>query len=145
VGDNVNKHPDLFRRIRLEGHVTANHTMHHTKGYSSTVSEYLEEVDTCARLMDNRLFRPPYGRMRRAQYRALIDRGFRIVLWDVISYDYENISRERCVANVIRKTRAGSIVLFHDNVKAERNLRYTLPRVLSHFSKMGFRFSALAA
>jgi peptidoglycan/xylan/chitin deacetylase (PgdA/CDA1 family) len=83
--------------------------------------------------------------MRRAQYRALLSGGFRIVLWDVISYDYENISGDRCASNVIRKTRPGSIVLFHDNQKAEHNLRHALPRVLSHFSGLGFRFLPLAA
>jgi peptidoglycan-N-acetylglucosamine deacetylase len=143
VGENILKHPAIFDRIRIEGHSVANHTMHHTKGFRSNLRNYLRDIEDCARLVENNLFRPPYGQLKRSQYRALVERGYRIVLWDVISYDYEHISEKKCVSNVLKNTRNGSIVLFHDNIKAEKNLRYSLPLVLKELTSQGFTFRAL--
>jgi peptidoglycan/xylan/chitin deacetylase (PgdA/CDA1 family) len=146
VGDNVSKNPVVFDRIISEGHLAANHTMFHSKGFKTTVSDYVSEVEKCSTLINgNKLFRPPYGQLKRAQYRTLIDKGFSIVFWDVISYDYETISPEKCAQNVLSHSREGSIVLFHDNIKAEQNLRYALPIFLKHFSERGFTFSTLKA
>jgi peptidoglycan-N-acetylglucosamine deacetylase len=143
VGANVQKHAAVFEKIKVGGHVAANHTMKHLHGLQSTVEGYLDEAEACRGLVNNALFRPPYGRMRRGQYHALLQKGYIIVLWDVISYDYENIEAEDCAGNVIRNAHNGSIVLFHDNLKAERNLKHALPRVLEHFSALGYRFEAL--
>lgn len=143
VGDNIKKHPEIFKRIKEEGHRVANHTMHHPRGFRHGVRAYLKEVEECRKLVNNNLFRPPYGQLSRAQYRALKKKGYRIVLWDVISYDYEKIKPEACANNVIKNAKAGSIVLFHDNVKAEQNVRYALPAFLEHFSSQGFQFKPL--
>jgi peptidoglycan-N-acetylglucosamine deacetylase len=143
VGDNIRKYPSVFKRILDEGHRAANHTMQHPRGFRRNVSTYIKEVDDCRALVNNHLFRPPYGQMSPGQYRALVRKGYRIILWDVISYDYENISPEACSRNVMRHTRAGSIVLFHDNPKAEKNLRHVLPLFLEHFSTRGFSFRTI--
>ena len=143
VGDNIRKHPELFQRILAEGHRAANHTMYHPKGFRRSVAAYIKDVEECRQLVKNNLFRPPYGQLSPGQYRALTRRGYRIILWDVISYDYENIPPEQCARNVLKNAKGGSIVLFHDNVKAEANLRYALPLFLEHFSSLGYKFRAL--
>lgn len=143
VGANILKHESIFERIKKEGHLVANHTMFHTKGFKNTVRDYLREVEDCKKLVGNKLFRPPYGQLKRSQYRALHKRGYNIVFWDVISYDYEKISPQACLQNTTKNTRNGSIVLFHDNVKAEKNLRYALPLFLKHFANLQFQFKAL--
>jgi peptidoglycan/xylan/chitin deacetylase (PgdA/CDA1 family) len=143
VGSNILKHPEIFERIRSDGHQVANHTMYHSKGFKNPVNAYMTEVEDCRKLVGNALFRPPYGQLKPGQYKALIERGYKIILWDVISYDFEKISAQRCADNVIKNTKNGSIVLFHDNVKAERNLRYALPKFLDHFSRLGFEFRSL--
>lgn len=140
VGANILKHPEIFERIKREGHVVANHTMSHIKGFKHTVSEYMREVDDCAKLVGNLIFRPPYGQLKRAQYKALIQRGYKIILWDIISYDYEIISGEKCLGNVIRGRKNGSIVIFHDNLKAEKNIKYALPLFLEDSLKKSFAF-----
>jgi peptidoglycan/xylan/chitin deacetylase (PgdA/CDA1 family) len=145
VGANIEKHPEIFKRITTQGHVAANHTMYHTKGLRSPVPAYIEEVDRCSRLVNNKLFRPPYGSLKPGQYRSLIERGYKIILWDVISYDFEKISEQKCAKNVLRNAQNGSIVLFHDNVKAEKNLRFALPLFLKDFSRQGYRFRGLPA
>jgi peptidoglycan/xylan/chitin deacetylase (PgdA/CDA1 family) len=144
VGNNIQKHPAVFERIRSEGHLAANHTMTHCKGFKNSVKDYLEEVYQCEKIVGNQLFRPPYGQLKRSQYKALKQRGYKIILWDVISYDYEGISEQQCLKNVTQNTKEGSIVLFHDSVKAEKNLRYSLPLYLKHFASLRFQFKALA-
>ncbi len=143
VGANILKHPAIFERIKEKGHAVANHTMHHIKGFKNTVADYLKEAEECRKLVGNNLFRPPYGQLKRSQYKALKDRSYKIVLWDVISYDYETISEKTCADNVIRYSKNGSIVLFHDNWKAEKNMKYALPLFLEHFSKLNYSFKAL--
>ncbi len=143
VGANIIKNPSIFNRIITEGHQVANHTMYHSKGFKNTVKDYLAEVNECKRLIQNNLFRPPYGQLKRSQYKALINNKYKIVFWDVISYDYEKITGEQCAKNVLSHTKNGSIVLFHDNIKAEKNLKYTLPLFLKHFANLQFEFKAL--
>jgi peptidoglycan/xylan/chitin deacetylase (PgdA/CDA1 family) len=143
VGANIQKHPAIFERLKSEGHTPANHTMLHIKGFKSTVKDYMNEVENCRQLVGNNLFRPPYGQLKPSQYKALRAKGFKVVFWDVISYDYEKIKEEQCFSNVMKNTRKGSVVLFHDNVKAEKNLRYTLPLFLKHFANLQFEFKAL--
>jgi peptidoglycan/xylan/chitin deacetylase (PgdA/CDA1 family) len=144
VGSNIKKNASIFERIKNEGHQVANHTMVHTKGFKTSTDKYMKEVDECRDLVNNSLFRPPYGQLKRPQYKALLRSGYKVILWDVISYDYEKIAPAQCAANVIKNTRNGSIVLFHDNVKAEENLRYALPKFLEHFTEKGFVFKALS-
>lgn len=145
VGANVLKHPDLFNKVKEAGHTVANHTMFHTKGLGTSVEQYLRETEECRALVGNNLFRPPYGKIKRSQFRELMARGYRVVLWDVISYDYEKIEPRECAVKVIRNCRPGSIVLFHDNIKAEHNMKYALPLMLKYFSEKGFRFRAIVS
>jgi peptidoglycan/xylan/chitin deacetylase (PgdA/CDA1 family) len=143
VGANIQKNWTIFERIMKDGHLAANHTMFHSKGFKNSVSDYMLEVEACKKLVNNNLFRPPYGQLKPGQYRALIEKGYRIIFWDVISYDFEKITSKKCADNVIKNTKNGSIVLFHDNVKAEKNLKYALPLFLKHFSRQGYNFKAL--
>lgn len=143
VGANIQKHPAIFETIKSRGHRVGNHTMHHIKGFKYNVADYLKEADECRQLTGNNLFRPPYGQMKRSQYRALIGKQYKIILWDVISYDYEHIPETTCADNVLKNSKNGSIVLFHDNVKAENNLKYALPLFLEHFSRLGYQFKPL--
>lgn len=143
VGANILKHYSIFEKVKSAGHTLANHTMFHTKGFQTSVADYVKEAEECNRYVENKLFRPPYGKIKPSQYKALIERGYKVIFWDVISYDYEKINPKECALKVIRNVKNGSIVLFHDNVKAEKNLRYSLPLVLKYFSEKGYRFEAI--
>lgn len=143
VGDNVLKHTAIFRQILDEGHAVGNHTFNHLNGWKTEPAVYLNNVRRCARLVRSRLFRPPYGRLTPRQ-RAFLERHFKIIMWDVLSGDYDAaISPEQCLQNVLGNARPGSIVLMHDSLKAERNVRYALPAVLEHFAGKGYRFEKL--
>ena len=143
VGDNVQKHPEIFRRILEEGHSVGNHTFHHLNGWQTEHVTYLHNVRRCARLVKSHLFRPPYGRLMPRQ-REFLQRHYRIVMWDVLSGDYDaNISPEQCLRNVTDNAQPGSIIVMHDSLKAERNLRYVLPAALEYFAGRGYRFEKL--
>jgi peptidoglycan-N-acetylglucosamine deacetylase len=144
VGHNIEKNPSVFERIKAEGHTIANHTYNHVKGFHHQTDDYLKNVDRCEQLTQTKLFRPPYGRLRKSQYKALLEKKYNIILWDVISYDYEKISPETCYALVKKNIKPGSIVLFHDNIKAEKNVSYALRNTLSEFTKKGYAFKALS-
>ncbi|MEP7320329.1 MAG: polysaccharide deacetylase family protein [Saprospiraceae bacterium] len=144
VGNNVRLHPDIFSRIQEEGHTVGNHTFNHMNGWQSDNLPYFHDVRHCANLVHSSLFRPPFGRMKPAQIQFL-QRHYRIIMWDVLSGDFDQeITREQCLRNVIDNTSEGSIVVFHDSIKAKKNLNFALPRVLEHFSKEGYSFQCLS-
>ena len=145
VGENIQQHPDIFETIIAQGHGVANHTMNHLKGFSTSTEDYLKDVDGCKLLVKNNLFRPPYGLLKPSQYKQLLAKNYNLIMWDVISYDYEKISEKTCLNNVIKNTKNGSIVLFHDSVKSENNLKYALPLFLSHFTNLGYTFKKIEA
>lgn len=143
VGDNVAKHPAVYRRLLDEGHAVGNHTFNHLNGWQTDPVVYLNNVRRCARLVRSRLFRPPYGRLTPRQ-RAVIEQHFRIVMWDVLSGDYSaEITPGECLQNVLGNAGPGSIVLLHDSLKAQRNMRFVLPAVLEHFAGQGYRFERI--
>ena len=144
VGDNVRKYPDLYRRILREGHQVGNHTFNHLKGCQTDLQTYLDNVARCAEWAPSSLFRPPYGLLSLRQKRAL-QNDYQIVMWDVLSGDFDlNISPQQCLRNVLDHAAPGSIVVFHDNIKALPRIRYALPETLSRLSAYGFVFRALS-
>lgn len=140
VGDNVRKNPEIFQQILAEGHAVGNHTFNHLNGWKTHTFNYLKNVQRCGQVVNSPLFRPPYGTMRPAQTRRLKSR-YRIVMWDVLSGDYDPaVTPEQCLQNVLDNVQPGSIILFHDSLKAEERMRYALPRVLEKLSSEGWKF-----
>lgn len=143
IGDNVRKHPTIFQSIRENGHTTGNHTYHHLNGWDTADKKYSEDIELANKLISSRLFRPPYGKIRISQISAL-KKKYRIVMWDVLSKDYDtNLNGEQCYQRVIKSALPGSVIVFHDSLKAQNRLRHALPKVMDHFIKMGYTFAAL--
>ncbi|MFM1932661.1 MAG: hypothetical protein RL226_1964 [Bacteroidota bacterium] len=144
VGSNALKHPDILGRIRSEGHAIGNHTMQHENGWKTGQFSYLKSVLTAHESLQSTLFRPPYGRITRQQAEALKQR-FTLVMWDVLSGDFDaEITKEQCCLNAIESVRPGSIVVFHDSLKAKENVLYALPLFLEHLQNMGWVSSKLS-
>jgi len=170
IGDNIKKHPELFTKIVSAGHVIGNHTFNHLSGWKTETNAYVENVALCeqeihsktktGKLQDasykdaylhfslsagsgaRELFRPPYGRITRDQIKSLSD--YKIVMWDVLTHDYsKTLSRKNCLSGAISAARPGSIVVFHDSLKAEKNMTYVLPRFIEHFVNAGYTFKTL--
>lgn len=145
IGDNVRKHPEVYQQVLSAGHKVGNHSFNHLNGWSTPKETYVQNVAECAKWVQSDLFRPPYGRISRAQI-AVLKEHYRVIMWDVLSADFDQkITGERCLTNVTQHARNGSIVVFHDSLKAEKNMRFALPRVLKHFQEKNYQFRSLSA
>jgi peptidoglycan/xylan/chitin deacetylase (PgdA/CDA1 family) len=147
IGNNVLKHPNIYESILQAGHRVGNHTYDHLNGWKSTTNDYIENIKDATSLIDSNLFRPPYGRITKRQIRALSSMKNlpqQIIMWDVLSADFDlKLNGEDCARNVLKYTKPGSIIVFHDSQKAWDRMSVALPLVLDHFSKLGYRFEAI--
>lgn len=146
IGDNVNKHPDIYKQLIADGHRIGNHTFNHLKGWVTEDKTYTDNFLKCDALLHTSLFRPPYGRIKKTQVKRLrdINPQLQIVMWDVLSGDFDqSLEPEKCLTNTLKATENGSIVVFHDSLKAFPRLEYTLPRALKQWRKMGYTFEVL--
>jgi peptidoglycan/xylan/chitin deacetylase (PgdA/CDA1 family) len=151
IGDNVCKHPEIFNEVVLNGHRIGNHTFNHLKGWITEDEFYIDNIKKCAEVAPTNLFRPPYGRIKKSQVAKLKELKndsaqliTQIIMWDVLSGDFDlNLKPEKCLQNVLKYTENGSIVVFHDSLKAQARLEYTLPRALEFWKIKGFNFEVL--
>ena len=161
IGKNIESNPDIFQNILRDNHSVGNHTYDHLKGWKTKTKVYIGNTELTDSVISfqvqnskvpynpdlntAKLFRPPYGKFKTKQSKKLQNLGYKIVLWDVLSYDWDNrVSEAVCLKNVISTAQEGSIVVFHDSVKASRNLKYALPKVLDYYSEKGYVFKALS-
>lgn len=143
VGDNVRKHPDVFRQVQEEGHIVGNHTFNHLQGLYTSSRKYISNVVKADELIKSPLFRPPHGILRYLQFMTL-RKKFKIVFWDVVTRDYNRKLSGEDVLEIVRKyTRNGSIIVFHDSLKAGKNIRYALPKAIDYLMAEGYKFEVL--
>ncbi|MGM8360367.1 polysaccharide deacetylase family protein [Flavobacterium sp. ARAG 55.4] len=155
IGKNIEQHPEIFKKVIEKGHAIGNHTFNHLNGWKTNTNEYIENSVQCSvisnqfsnnkpQTTDNQLFRPPYGKIKRAQAKKLRQKGYKIIMWDVLSADFDqSITKEKCLKNVVNNTRSGSIIVFHDSIKAFENLKYVLPKVLEYLVENHFSFETI--
>ncbi len=150
IGDNIQKHPAIFQAVGNAGHSIGNHTFNHLRGWQTADDLYYNNFSICEaqiqQLMPHqrqRLFRPPHGRIKRSQA-AQIQQSHEIIMWDVLTGDYSAaLSPETVLQKTLQYTESGSIVVFHDSLKAAQNMCYALPRMLAHFKEKGYLFKVL--
>jgi len=144
VGDNVKRHPELLEEIKRRGHSYGNHTMHHLQGMKVKAVRYVRDVSEAAKLIDSPLFRPPHGLLRWKQA-SILKRHYNIVMYDLVTRDYsKKMTPEKVLANVKRYARNGSIIVFHDSLKAEKNMKWALPRAIEWLKEQGFEFRVMS-
>lgn len=150
IGDNIRKHPAIFQRIIAEQHSIGNHTFHHVKGWETPLEDYIANVKQCQQEIVKHskegtfLFRPPYGKITKKQANYLLKQGYEIIMWSIITKDYEaDLSPQQCLKRTIKRITPGSIIVFHDSLKAEKNMKYALPLLLEYLKKEGYSFATL--
>lgn len=153
IGKNIAEHPEIFQKIREEKHAVGNHTNNHLNGWKTKTAAYLQNIEDAekyfeenpkSKIVNQKLFRPPYGKITFSQSRKIRKKGYKIIMWDVLSGDFDpKISNEKCLKNVIRNIQNGSVVVFHDSDKASEKLKFVLPKVLEYYSAKGFIFSSI--
>lgn len=147
VGENIKKHPEVFKSVLVEGHSVGNHTQNHYNGRRYSFREYIENINACDVQLGThnplKLFRPPYGRMTYQQLQY-VKKNYKTIMWEVLTADFDPaLPAETCLQKSIKYTKAGSIVLFHDSIKSIEKLKIVLPKYLKHFSDLGFQFKAI--
>lgn len=143
VGDNVRRHPELLEEVKRRGHAYGNHTMHHLQGMKVTTTRYMRDITEADNLIDSILFRPPHGIMRWKQAK-IIKNHYNIVMYDLVTRDYsKKCSSARVLSNVKRFVRNGSIIVFHDSLKAAENMRQVLPTAIEWLLAQGYEFEPL--
>lgn len=158
IGKNIEENPLVFKRILTEGHSVGNHTYRHLNGWKTKNEKYFDDVEKCSSIIKyfidigskknsvinhKKIFRPPYGQITPSQYSKLYNE-YSIVMWDVLSGDFDKTkSGTQCLKYVVKNGKKGSIIVFHDSVKAFPRLKIALPGVLKYFSKEKFIFKGL--
>jgi peptidoglycan/xylan/chitin deacetylase (PgdA/CDA1 family) len=150
IGKNIKNDPDLFKKVINEGHAIGNHTFNHFNGWKKNSDDYLKNTFLCQAEVNklnpanDKLFRPPYGKIKQSQSRKLRKLGYKIIMWDVLSADFDQtITPEKCLKNVLQNVNSGSIIIFHDSVKGFKNLEYVLPQSLQVLKDRGYTFDII--
>lgn len=143
VGDNVRKHPDIYKMVLNRGHRVGNHTFNHIQGIRKYTKKYLLNTQLASDYIHSNLFRPPHGHMRIPQFHTL-KKYYKIIMWDVVTRDYSKlVTPEQVFGNVKKYTRNGSIIVFHDSLKSEKNMKYALPKSIEWLIEQGYTFKLL--
>jgi peptidoglycan-N-acetylglucosamine deacetylase len=143
LGKNIIENTGLLKKIKAEGHSIGNHSYSHLNGWKTNTTVYISDIQKASALIPSFLYRPPYGKISPLQMIKL-SRYYKIIMWDVLSYDYDkNISPEQCTKIILKNARKGSVVVFHDTLQAEKNCIYALKKTLEHFTKKGFSFKGI--
>ena len=142
VGQQIEEFPELVGAIIKDGHKIANHSYSHKNGWLTNKEKYLEDIDNCQELMpNNKLFRPPYGKITKAQI-AVLKEKYKVILWDVLSYDFkQNTSPKKVQENIIQNTTSGSIIVMHNNQMSFKNLEPILEKTIQQLRAKGYNFS----
>ncbi len=164
IGGNIKKYPKIFQKVINQQHTIGNHTFNHVKGWDFQDDYYIDNFNKCEDIIveqcsmsdirnlfidhqdskiELRMFRPPFGRIKRSQAKEIL-KTHEIIMWDVLTGDYDqSLSKDRVLSKTLQHTEQGSIVLFHDSIKASKNMIHALPRVLEHFSEQDYIFKSL--
>lgn len=153
IGENIQKHPKIFQKLVQEGHSIGNHTFNHLNGWKTSTENYIENFKQCeAEILEqfsilhlkSKLFRPPYGKIKFSQSKIAKGMGYKIIMWDVLSADFDTtVSPEKCLQNVIKNVKSGSVIIFHDSLKASKNLEHALPKTLAFLKENGYKCEAI--
>lgn len=144
IGNNAEKHPEILDEIRKNGHSAGIHGYEHRRGLYKEGDAYFSDIEKSKNIIKSNLFRPPHGNITPSQARKLKNLGYNVVLWDVITRDYNPSLSEEKVLDIAKKyTRNGSIVVFHDSLKAEKNMKYAFPKAVKYWLENGYTFETL--
>ena len=149
IGKNIEKYPEIFNKIQENGNIVGNHTFNHLNGWKTSTKEYLKNVELLSNVLNpksqiSNLFRPPYGKIKPSQSKKLRELGYKIIMWDILSADFDKtISKHKCLENATKKVTSGSIIVFHDSKKAFKKLKYALPKTIEILKEKGYQFDTI--
>lgn len=143
VGNQVKKYPELFERIKQEGHTVGNHTMNHENGRKTKTDSYLSSINEAKEWISSKFFRPPYGSMTNKQAKDVSDSGYKIIMWSWLTYDFDEKVETTEIIRSAQQVRPGDIIVLHDNPKCFERLKVILPEVISIIHQKGFKLKSI--
>ncbi len=142
LAKNVEKYPELYKRILNEGHEIGNHTFNHLNGWKSDNKKYLRDVNLASTKINSSFFRPPYGKMKPKQVK-LVEENFSIIMWSILTKDYDQSDWELCNKKMLDKLEPGAIAVFHDSEKAKDKMLFLLENILRQGRKEDYTFDKI--
>ena len=144
IGNNAEKYPEIVDEIRQNGHSVGIHGYEHRRGLYKEGDDFFSDIEKSKNIIKSNLFRPPHGNITPSQAKKLKNLDYNVVLWDVITRDYNPSLSEEKVLDIAKKyTRNGSIVVFHDSRKAFKNMKYAFPKAVKYWLDNGYTFETL--
>ena len=144
LGRNIDRYKTLFENIIKKGHSVGNHTYSHLNGWKTENKEYFNDIEYASTIIKNKIFRPPYGKIKPSQYKKL-KHNYKLIMWDVLTGDYNHkLTGETCYLNIVKNVKSGSVIVFHDSDKAHKNLFYSLPKAIEYLQKQGYKFGVIS-
>lgn len=144
LGRNIDRYKSIFNNIIEKGHSVGNHSYSHLNGWKTENTEYFNDIEYASTIIENKIYRPPYGKIKPSQYKEL-KQHYKLIMWDVLTGDYnKKLSGEDCYTNVVDNVKSGSVIVFHDSEKAKENLLYALPKTIEYLLKQGFGFGVIS-
>jgi len=154
-GRNVEKHPDLLRRIIAEGHAVGNHTYSHLFLYFKSRQRIAEEIDRTQAIIEKvagfrpNVFRPPYGARWFGLVPTLLERGMHLIMWSVTAFDWKK-DVPGITRTTLRGLKSGGIILLHDGretrpaAEIDRSRTVSaLPAIIAGARQQGYAFVPL--
>lgn len=143
LGENVEKHWNIFEKIIKRFHRIGSHGYEHINGWKANRKYFLKNIIRNKSVFKSRLFRPPYGAITPSQAKA-VSKQFKVIMWSLMTFDYSSKTNpQECLDRLVKKVKPGDIIVFHDSVKAQENCLYILPKFIKSLKQQGYKFSIL--
>jgi peptidoglycan-N-acetylglucosamine deacetylase len=137
-GRAAERHQDLVCMLKADGHLIGNHGYSHLSGWTTSTEEYLKDVEEAEAFTSPVLFRPPFGRLTREQYKILAKK-YRLFFWDVMPYDFDSdLGSTGSLKILKRKIRKGSVIVLHDTKTSSANT--IIEEFIKYALGKGYRF-----
>lgn len=149
LGDQVVKYPELAVQVAVSGHVIGCHGMSHQSLFLRSRRSQRTQIARGKSSIEEktgsspRMFRPPFGHFDLSTVRVSAQEGMKVVMWDVDSQDFRRRATNVIRTTVLRQTRAGSIILLHDNDLTAGKTPAYLSAIVESCLERGFTFSPI--
>jgi len=144
VGENVEKYPEIYARIILDGHTVGNHTMNQNNAIKTAKKDYTNSIYNASNFIDSTIFRPPYGRLPIWLSNKIL-KNYKIIMWTWLSYDYDNrVSIDKILSKAHQQIKKGDILVLHDNAKIKDRQKILLPKLVDCIHLKGLKFGSMS-
>ena len=120
VGFWVDKYPEMVKEIDSRGFEIGNHSENHPQMSKLTNAQMRAEICSVNEKIKAitqktpTVFRPPYGDYCDGLIDVLTQEKMHCIQWSIDSLDWKEYGRQELVNRVLKKLKAGDIILFHN-------------------------------